>query len=336
MRHDDSGQTRWAVAASLGVLTVGVLMATGALSEPDDDSAGGRAAGQAAATAASGSDAADQWPLVFLEDFSGKALNTERWTAEFAAPSRDPSELSCATPQNVAVADGSVDLLATEGPEACPGGKNRSYGAATLRTRGKFSSAFGRFVVRAKVAPGSGVRSTVSLLPTQEPYGKDGLSGELTLLDVDGSDPSMVVGRASWAEPGCGDGCSSESASTALSDGGDGFHTFELRWSPTALIWSVDGEPFLELGEGGSARWGSAHPGTLPDGLAAPLYPAPFDGSNPMYLVLSTTVGDDWVRPPGDNPELADDNPELPAAFTVDSVRVYAPEGAADNAPSSP
>lgn len=298
---------------------MGVIVAVGGVSPGDSNgSAGGRAAGRAVRP---GPDRIGEgWPLVLLEDFSGTELDDTRWTAEFAAPSRTPTELSCATPDNIVLEDGTADLIATDEAVTCPGGARRDFGGATLRTRGNFASAYGRFVVRARVATTPGVRATVSLLPQDLVYGDAGRSGEITLLDIDGSEPGTIVGGASWAEPGCGEGCSSELASTTVDDEASGFHTFEVVWSPAKLTWSVDGEEYLTMGEDAPTRWGTAvsDPDLEPDLITSALYPAPFDGSNPMYLTLSITVGDDWVRPPG-----ADS--EFPATFEVDSVRVYAP-----------
>lgn len=315
----DRGEIRWTIPAALAVLTLGVIVAMSGLSQNDQTGtgAGREVARSAPATSASSS---DEWPLVFLEDFSGTKLDDARWTAEFKAPSRDSSEASCATPDNVSLSDGTAELKATSGAITCPMEAKRDFGGATLRTRGKFSSAHGRFVVRARVAATPGVRATVSLLPQDLVYGDAGRSGELTLLDVDGAKPGTIQGGASWAEPGCGKGCTSESAATTLGDDGDGFHTFELLWSPAKLTWLVDGEEYLTMGEAAPTRWGTAitNSDLAPGQITSALYPAPFDGSNPMYLTLSITVGDDWVRAPGTKSEF-------PAAFEVDSVRVYAP-----------
>jgi beta-glucanase (GH16 family) len=157
------------------------------------------------------------------------------------------------------------------------------------------------------------------LLPRQYPYGRDGRSGELDIGEVVTSRPAEVLGSAYWSHDQCGWGCSKYADVFHLpgADAASAFHTYRLEWTPRSLKWFVDGVGYYELGDAAKYKWASQAENPPQD---APIYPAPFDETNPMYLILNLAVGGNTPGPPNSATPF-------PAAMDVQYARVYRQTG---------
>lgn len=258
------------------------------------------------------------WTPVFSDEFDGPTLDTSKWTAEHSTYGDGNNELQCHTPGNIAVSGGRLLITAKRESTTCPNGDVEDFSSGLIRSQNKFSTAYGRFEIRAKLPSGQGLWPAFWLLSNNYPYGRDGLSGELDVVEMVGSTPDRVVGTAHWIYNGCGWACSRHGAEFVFPSGeraDTGFHTYALEWTPEHLEWSVDGEPFHALGRGEKNSWGSEAE-RAPEGL--PAYPAPFDETNPMYLIVNLSVGGTFPGPPSESTPF-------PATMEVDWVRVSRP-----------
>ncbi|MGI9579409.1 MAG: family 16 glycosylhydrolase, partial [Microthrixaceae bacterium] len=118
-----------------------------------------------------------------------------------------------------------------------------------------------------------------------------------------------------WTRTGCGGGCDKSAALTEFppDQPATEFHTYRMEWTPQRMEFWVDGNSVMTLGGETSPGWSSAAPDPSVDSL---VFPAPFDESNEMYLLLNLAVGGNWPGPPG--PETP-----FPATMEVDWVRVF-------------
>ena len=73
----------------------------------------------------------------------------------------------------------------------------------------------------------------------------------------------------------------------------DDFHTFGMAWSPTDIVWYVDGEETRRI--------------TDSDYTIA---------NQSMYLIANLAVGGNW-------PGTPDENTQFPATFEIDYIRAY-------------
>ncbi|MFM7069934.1 MAG: family 16 glycosylhydrolase, partial [Actinomycetes bacterium] len=258
-----------------------------------------------------------RWRTVWSDDFDGDHLDTSRWTAEHSTFGDGNHELQCYEPSNVAVAGGRLMLTAHQGPATCPHGRVRRYASGMVRSRAAW--AYGAFEVRARVPAGIGMLPAVWLLPTRYPYGRRGRSGELDVVEVSTADPGAALVTAHWSHADCGWGCRRYGRRVPMPSPrpDQAFHTYRLEWGPRRLTWFIDGVPVYELGDHGAARWGSAAAAPAPGSAT---YPAPFDDSNPMYLLINLAVGGDLPGPP-------DGSTVFPASFEIESVRVQRTAG---------
>src|SRR5437868_1330952 len=94
---------------------------------------------------------ADGWHLTWSDEFDGETLDASKWVA-FDLASGVNGELQYFTPEEVHVHGGILTLGAHK---RSMGG--RDYTTGRIETYGRFSQAFGRVEVRAKIPTGKGM-----------------------------------------------------------------------------------------------------------------------------------------------------------------------------------
>jgi beta-glucanase (GH16 family) len=251
------------------------------------------------------------YELAWHDEFNGDELG-DGWDAEHSTFGSGNDELQCYTPDNLEVAEGTLRLTAIEEDTRCPQGKQRPYSSGLVRSEGAWT--FGRFEVRARVPKGAGMLPAVWMLSRNRPFGDEGRSGELDLMEVDTDDVGAVLASMHWTHEGCGPGCSKQSTVHELSQGdATEFHTYRLDWAPEEITFRVDGDAVLRLGSGDQLSWSSAAERPSPQSAT---FPAPFSPPNEMYLLMNLAVGGNFVGEPPDSTRF-------PATMEVDYVRVY-------------
>lgn len=226
-------------------------------------------------------------------------LDPAHWTVEHSTYGDGNQELQCYHPDNVKVSGGALHLSATPQELTCPGGSARHYSSGMVRTRGLADWTYGRFEIRARIPEGQGLWPALWLSPVSKDYGRWPRSGELDIVEAIGQLPNRIIGSAHWYGNGHHE-LSNREYWLAAGSFADGMHTFTMDWSPTTIVWLVDGVEYHRL-----SSW------SAPAGFTSP---APFDTA--FYLKMNLAVGG---RSPGD----PDATTPWPASFDVDWVRVY-------------
>ncbi|MEZ5371676.1 MAG: family 16 glycosylhydrolase [Microthrixaceae bacterium] len=262
------------------------------------------------------------WDLTFADEFNGSTLDTSKWTPEHSTYGDGGGSIHCNTPDNLEVVGGALVIEGRKEAVRCPnnGGRDRDYSTGLVRTRGKFSQAYGRYEVRAQMPTGKGLWTGLWMVSETYPFGHNGQSGEIDIVETLGDRPDQAHTTAHWSYNGCGWGCANSGKSHALT-GGDisAWHTYAVEWDPGSITWFIDGRQVYRLGEGGAYKWGDA--GAKADnwpssGGAQNPFPRPFTGDNPMNLILNLQIGGTW-------PGYPDSTTVFPAQMRVDYVRVY-------------
>ena len=219
-------------------------------------------------------------------------------------------ELECYTDRqaNAYVADGSLHIKAVK--EKYKGGQYTSARVKSGDAAGKalFATTYGRVEFRAKLPVGQGYWPALWMLPQDEAYGGWAASGEIDILEVRGSEPTLAQGTIHYG------GSSPKNVYNGkqykLPDNGTvaDWHVYALDWEPGKLSWSVDGHVYFTRD-----YWFSqdAKREVRP-------WPAPFD--KPFYVVMNLAVGGRF----GGNP--TPDVP-FPDEMVVDYCRVYQKDG---------
>lgn len=278
--------------------------------------------------------AAQDWELVWSDEFDGDALDRTKWTPEQSCWGGGNNERQCYTdrPENIAVEGGRLLLKARKedftGPDRPPEIAqtpnpmvSREYTSGKIRTRGLHAWKYGRIEVRAKVPAGQGMWPAVWMMPAEDHYGGWPLSGEIDILEA------VNIGAACEECPG---GIGENRTVSALHFGdpppdnalvdrktpmhtgelpSQEFHVYAAEWGEGTIRFLIDDRVHFTTTR---EDWYTASP------LAKGNPNAPFD--RPFYIMANLAVGGAW--PERENEKgLAPD--ALPNQFEIDWIRVY-------------
>lgn len=257
--------------------------------------------------------AADDWTLIFSDDFNSGSLNSENWS-KFDYVKWNVADWRKFSSKDDALYQSNGDTLTLWGrygdytSQSDPTGAANGYAAAGLNTQGKFSFQYGKVEVRAKFDSVQGVWPAIWMLP-EKPESWLG-SGEIDLmehLNYEGSAHQTLHYAAN-------DGTNASSYTTvnkAYSDLHVGdktqWHIYGVEWSADAITFSIDGVNTATFTSAGQNNW-------------------PFDkDGNEFYLIIDQQIGGSWVEGLGSGGINQNKLSKDGAAFEIDSVRVYTP-----------
>lgn len=255
--------------------------------------------------------------LIWQDEFSGTALDTNKWNYETGYYiSDDPNtwgwgnaEMQHYTnsTQNVFVTDGKLNIRALNDRRSFPQDPNRyaDYSSGKINTKNHLSLQYGRVDIRAKLPTGDGIWPAVWMLPKDAVYGAWAASGEIDIMEARGRLPGTATGAIHFGSQWPSNRYIAgeyhfPQGQTFAND----YHVYSIVWEDNNMKWYVDGKFFFKVNR---EQWHSA---------AAPNNPnAPFD--QPFYLIMNLAVGGHFDG--GRTPAPSD----IPATMQVDYVRVY-------------
>ncbi|WGL18440.1 family 16 glycosylhydrolase [Microbulbifer bruguierae] len=264
--------------------------------------------------------------LVWADEFSGDAIDPEKWNHEKNCTGGGNNEAQCYVDdeKNSWVAN---DLLTIKAIREDASGPNRvdddpnydpddtsgngSYTSARLRSKGLGDWKYGRFEMRAKLPQGQGSWPAFWMLPSEWAYGSWPLSGEIDILEavnlkVGGED--QIHGTLHYGDIWPGNVYTGEAYRIPGDlNPADDFHTYAVEWEEGEIRWYVDGDHYATQTRDG---WFTTAALENPN--------APFDQS--FHLILNLAVGGDW---PANVNDTGIDESAFPQEYQIDYVRVY-------------
>jgi len=248
------------------------------------------------APAPESSDVPPGYRLVWADEFDVDGLpDPEKWHHEVGHRNgwgnRELQYYAGPRAENAVVKDGR--LLITARRESLPNAPDwggGGYTSARLITRGKADWTYGFFEVRAKVPCGRGPWAAIWMLGVGGKWPDD---GELDIMEHWHRVPQQVssavhtqgghAGNPAWGAVPLPTACTS-------------FHNYQMLWTPTGVMFGVDGRMHQNYPNQGAGRraW-------------------PFDA--PQFLLLNVAIG-------GDLGGKVDDS-IFPVKMEVEHVRVY-------------
>lgn len=249
---------------------------------------------------------AQDWILVWADEFSGKRIDTSKWNLLLRENSKH-NELQYYLPDEVYIERGSLRIRS----------RVRSFGSklytsGRLDTRGKFAPLYGRFEIRAKLPSGKGLWPAHWLYPQNRNWemeyimaeavanGKERMIpeerpwySEIDIMEFLGHEPNVLYATLHYYSFD-GQKKTSSGKWAGATDYSKGFHIYVLEWEPDSIRWFLDDHLIHATTEG------------IPH--------------TPHYLILNTAIGGAW---PG-NP---DSTTTFPQFHDVDYVRVYQKKG---------
>lgn len=248
------------------------------------------------------------WELVWSDEFNKSgAPDPKKWNIEKEfVRNENAQQLYTDRKQNIAQARGKLILTARaekrkngnydpQGPSWRQTREYADYTSGSVNSTGKFSFRYGRLLIRAAIEHGKGVWPALWLIG--EAPGKTWPQcGEIDLLEYISQDKDRVHGTLHWDKaynsgPGMG-----RTVSYKAPDVLDGFHDYEMIWTPEKIEFLYDGTTYYTF---------EIKNATVGDYNAF---------RNPHHLILNLAIGG-WA-------ERADPA-DYPRRFIVDYVRVY-------------
>jgi glycosyl hydrolase family 16/Calx-beta domain-containing protein len=232
--------------------------------------------------------------LVWSDEFSGNAVNTQNWNFESGGSGWGNHELENYTsrPQNVFVSSGNLIIEARQ--ETYSG---NNYTSARMNTASKQQFQYGRIDIRAKLPVAKGMWPALWMLGSN--FGQAGwpACGETDIMELIGTNPKQVVGSYHWKQTGGAEGTINNTYSLASQDFSQQFHVFSLIWAQDSLQMLVDDQVYVS---------------TNVQAIGSAVYP--FNASS--FFIFNVAVGGDWPGPP-------DNTTVFPQRMFVDYVRVF-------------
>ncbi len=296
----------------------------------------GRLAAVLLVLAASQPAAAEEWRLVWSDEFNTPVIDTAKWGFDVDCWGGGNDERQCytASKRNAAIVDGKLVISALRQrstgpalPKALRRGATdpnaevtREFTSARLTTPGKAAWRFGRIEVRASLPQGQGTWPAIWMLPEADSYGSWAASGEIDILEAvnlgipcatcSGGREATILGTLHFGQkwPDNQHKGTEIHAPEVL----EGFHTYAIEWQGDRITWQIDGRTYAERK---ANEWWSA-------GSKAP--GAPFDRE--FHLILNLAIGGGLAEKRGLGGVSRKD---FPKRFAIDWVRVWQKNDAA-------
>ncbi|MGM7700273.1 glycoside hydrolase family 16 protein [Pseudalkalibacillus sp. Hm43] len=222
------------------------------------------------------------WELVWHDEFDQAQLHRGKWVKEDWVAEKN-NELQYYSPENVQLKNGFLQLVSREENE-----KGRHFTSGAIHTRDRFSFLYGKVEMRAKLPYGKGIFPAFWMLPNRH----DVWLPEIDIMEMLGDKPDETWMVLHWTDK---EGkLATEYKSHLGPDYSKGFHTFGIEWTPSKIVWFIDGVERFQTDK--------------------------YVPQEEMYLYVNTAVGGDWPGSP-------DDTTVFPQYFEVDYIRVYQQTG---------
>jgi len=251
---------------------------------------------------------AQNWELVWQDEFAGSSLNEQKWVHEIGTGSQNGlwgwgnGELQYYKPENTTVSNGTLKITAQEEPNGIVDPFQTwnilNYSSSRIKTDGLFSFKYGKVQARMKTVDGQGFWPAFWMLPSGGSWPCD---GEIDIMEQWGNDDhtNISTGAAHVGicpyEPG-GHVYSSFQQPIDQGSYADQFHIYEVRWYENFIQWYIDDVLVYEI---------------TPNSYSS-LFNWPFN-DNEWYLILNFAITSS-----GPN-----SNTILPSFIEVDWIRVY-------------
>jgi beta-glucanase (GH16 family) len=242
---------------------------------------------------------AQDWQLVWSDEFSGSNLDATKWTHSIGTGDWGwgNGELQYYQSENATISNGKLIIEARQEPQGIPGQWNVPYyySSSKITTYNKFDFRYGKVEARIKSIDGEGFWPAFWLLPNGGCWPEN---GEIDIMEQWGNDgPTNETSGAVHVGDGC-QGASNYQSWNSTIDGSfaDNYHTYSIIWYEDYVGWYVD------------------------DVLHHYVTPTSFSGGfewpfnqDDWYIILNLAITNS-----GPN-----DNTTFPSDIMVDYVRVY-------------
>lgn len=245
--------------------------------------------------------ATDDWVLVFEDNFSGKKLNTKKWSRiEYEKADRFPDwkKYQSRDKKLLKMNGTSISLWGRYGKYRTMSNQTKpqeTIACAGIYTKNTFTFQYGRVEVRARFDCVQGCWPAIWMLPVK---GGWPAGGEIDILEHLNFEKKVYQTLHMNGDNGKH---RSIGAQPALHGDTENYHVYAMEWTPESITFYLDGEQTGRYDKSVSANW-------------------PFDDENhEFYLLIDQQVEGAWAGK-ADRDTLR----KKGAALEVDYVKIYA------------
>lgn len=170
--------------------------------------------------------------LVFQDEFTGTEINTTKWRV-VNQDYHGNGALSAFSPWMVKASGGMANLYVYQVPWL-----TKAYSGGELDTLNRQTFQYGYFESRIKCPKGSGLHCSFWLWPDDNDQ-----KSELDVVEIKGNAPTKALMTQHWPGSGSPDWgyLFQHTVTQSNPDFTQDYHVFGMAWSPSALVWYVDG-----------------------------------------------------------------------------------------------
>jgi len=186
-----------------------------------------------------GGDDPDFDNLVWSDEFDvDGAPNPANWGYDLGAGGWGNGEAQYYTDsnQNIKVEGGFLKITARK-----QNFSGSQYTSSRILSKGKKDFKYGRFEIKAKLAPGGGTWPAIWMLGANFPNTPWPDAGEIDIMEYVGNNPNTVHGTLHYPGHSGGNG---PTRSTTVANAETEFHVYSITWSATSIKFAVDGNVF--------------------------------------------------------------------------------------------
>ena len=252
---------------------------------------------------------AQNWQLVWEDDFNGSSLDQSKWIHDIGTGSQygmwgwGNGEKQYYQSQNTTVDSGIATITVKEEPNGIIDSWSATsyFSSSKITTKGLFNFRYGKVEARIKTIDGQGFWPAFWMLPSNGSWPCD---GEIDIMEQWGND-YLTNSTSGAAHLGTCPYSSSthfyETSSSYISSGSyaDDFHTYSVIWKEDTITWYVDEIELFSLNP--SSYW------SIPSQSAWPF------NANEWYIMINLAI-----TQAGPN-----SNTVFPNQMEIDYVRVY-------------
>lgn len=232
-----------------------------------------------------------QKELIWEEDFTGNTLDLDSWQFDLGDGCPElcgwgNEEPQLYTRNNHELRDGNLVIAVKK--------EDSTYTSTRITTKNKFEFKYGRVVARAKLPVGEGVWPAIWMLGSNIDEVKWPMSGEIDMVEYVGREPNMIFNSLHTKDS---HGETINTKKTRIETIEEGFHIYEMNWTPQIIEFFVDGTKLYTFN---------------PDSRTEEVWP--FD--QPFYILVNLAIGGGFGGP-------TIDDSILPQEFLIDYIKVY-------------
>lgn len=229
--------------------------------------------------------------VVWSDEFDTEVLNEAYWNFELGDGCPElcgwgNNEPQIYTKSNHTLKNGFLHVIIRK--------EDSIYTSTKITTEKKFEFQYGRLEARAKLPVGKGIWPAIWMLGSNRDEVGWPLCGEIDILEYVGREPHTIFNSLHTKDS---HGNTINTKKTKIANIEEGFHIYEMDWSPEKIDFYVDENLMYSF---------------APKKRTEEIWP--FD--RPFYLILNSAIG-------GNFGGHDIDDSALPQEFIIDYVRVY-------------